>query len=143
MTLIRVNPFFELDKIAKRFEQIKDNFDKSNDNEIAYSMRTDISENKNTLYLTMELPGVTKNDINISIDNERKMTIKCSKRKPESLDNKTIIRNETKYGNFERSFVLANDLEENKINAKFENGILIIEIPKKQEIENEYEIKIN
>lgn len=143
MTLLRINPMVEFERMAKKLDEMSSIFEKANNDENIYSVRSDISEDEKMLYITLELPGVSKEDINISMDKDRTLTIKGEKKRSEEFANRNIIRNESIYGKFSRSFILSNDLDDSNINAKFENGILNISIPKKQKEEKEIKISIN
>ena len=143
MTLLRINPMVEFERMAKKLDEMSSIFEKANNEENIYSVRSDISEDEKMLYITLELPGVSKEDINISMDKDRNLTIKGEKKRSEEFANRNIIRNESIYGKFSRSFILSNDLDDSNINARFENGILNISIPKKQKEEKEIKISIN
>lgn len=143
MTLLRINPMVEFERMAKKLDEMSSIFEKANNEENIYSVRSDISEDEKMLYITLELPGVSKEDINISMDKDRTLTIKGEKKRSEEFANRNIIRNESIHGKFSRSFILSNDLDDSNINAKFENGILNISIPKKQKEEKEIKISIN
>lgn len=143
MTLVRINPYAELAKVAKRFQEFSNNLAEEQKNEITYSVRADIAEDESMVFINMELPGVSKQDINIAVDNDRKLIIKGEKKRNEDYANRNMIRSETNSGKFYRSFVLANDLDETQVNAKFENGLLTLSIPKKKKEEIEKEITIN
>ena len=143
MTLLRINPMVESERMAKKLDELSSIFEKANNEENIYSVRSDISEDEKMLYITLELPGVSKEDINISMDKDRNLTIKGEKKRSEEFANRNIIRNESIYGKFSRSFILSNDLDDSNINARFENGILNISIPKKQKEEKEIKISIN
>lgn len=81
-----------------------------------------------------EIPGLTKEDVNIKVE-EGVMTI-SGKHSTVLKGHKTeikYIRRELKHSSFKRSFELSDKLDSSKISAKFENGILNIVIPKKEE----------
>lgn len=143
MTLVRINPYAELAKVAKRFQEFSNNLAEEQKNEITYSVRADIAEDDKAVMINLELPGVSKQDINIAVDNDRKLIIKGEKKRNEDYSNRNLIRSEINSGKFYRSFVLANDLDETQVNAKFENGLLTLSIPKKKKEEIEKEITIN
>jgi HSP20 family protein len=71
------------------------------------------------------------------------LIVKGEKKREEEASKRSIIRCETCFGKFHRAFILANDLDETSINAKFENGLLSLSIPKKKKEEIEKEITIN
>lgn len=97
------------------------------------SFRTDIMEKENAYYVEAELPGFEKEDITIELDHNQ-LTIKAKRNQLEETkdeDNK-MIRQERHYGEFVRQFYVDNIIED-QIKAKLENGLLKIEIPKKHQ----------
>ena len=96
-------------------------------------MKCDIYEKDNTFYLEMDIPGFDKNDVDIQIDDNDYLTITAEKstNKEENQD-KNYIRKERFYGKYQRSFYIGN-INKNAIEASFENGILKIVMPKKEE----------
>jgi len=143
MTLLRINPMVEFERMAKKLDEMSSIFEKANKEDNIYPIHSDISEDEKNLYITLELPGLSKEDINISMDKDRTLTIKGEKKRSEEYANRNIIRIESTHGKFSRSFILSNDLDDGNINAKFENGLLNISIPKKEKEEKEIEISIN
>ncbi len=98
-------------------------------------MKTDIRELKDKYIVDVDLPGFEKENINLSIENGY-LNIHAK------VDKKEINKEEEKYvhrerfvGECSRSFYVGDDIKEEDINAEFKNGILKVEIPKKQ-IEN-------
>ncbi len=96
-------------------------------------MRTDIRENDNNYELGVELPGFNKSDINLSL-NDGYLTIaaKRDENRNEKDNNGKLIRRERFTGSAERSFYVGDDITEEDITARYENGILSLTIPKKQ-----------
>lgn len=95
-------------------------------------MKTDIKENSTGYELAIELPGFKKEDVSAELK-DGYMTIKAeTKTDNDSKDeNGKYIRKERYYGSCQRSFYVGDDITEEDIKAKFENGILMVTIPKK------------
>ncbi|MBP1996559.1 Hsp20/alpha crystallin family protein [Paenibacillus eucommiae] len=95
------------------------------------SFRTDIREKEYAYLIEAELPGFTKEDIEIDV-NDKYLTIRAARNQvEEEKDEKgTIIRRERHYGQFARQFYVEN-IEEDGIKAKLEDGVLKLDIPKK------------
>lgn len=89
----------------------------------------DISEMENGFEIRAELPGVSENDVNVSVTDNR-LTIKGEKRQEEEIDGKSYHRVERRYGSFQRSFTLPRHVESDGIKAQFTDGVLTLEIPK-------------
>ena len=94
-------------------------------------MKVDIKESDDKYLLEAELPGVNKKDIKIEIRNDI-MTISVESNEEIREERENYIRRERKYGSFRRSFSVE-DVEQDKIDARFENGALYLELPKKKE----------
>ena len=97
-----------------------------------FSPAVNVRETEKSFELEVAVPGLKKKDINIDL-NENLLTI-SSKIKEESGEVKDDFkRREFSYASFERSFTIPEDTDENKIEAKHEDGVLFITIPKKEE----------
>ena len=108
-------------------------------------MKTDIKEKKDKYIIEMDLPGYEKQNINLSLkDGYLSVTAKVENEKNEEDDEK-FVRRERFFGECSRSFYVGEGLTEEDIQAEFKNGILKIDVPKKEEkkeIETKYiEIK--
>lgn len=90
-----------------------------------------ISENEKSFHLELSIPGFNKEEIELAIDQE---TLKVSGEKKTSAeqDEKRYSRKEFSFQNFSRSFTLTESVDQEKIAARFEHGILLIELPKKE-----------
>src|SRR5919107_4232364 len=90
---------------------------------------TDVSEDANSLRITMELPGVNPDDVRLSLENNI-LTIRGEKKHQSDESNERVHRFERTYGMFERTFALPNTVDPEKIEARYENGVLLVRIPK-------------
>lgn len=106
-----------------------------------FSPKTDVFEDSDNYYFTFEIPGLTKEHVKLSVNEENILTIKGEK-KIERKDGLNFLRRELSEGEFERSFYLPEDTDSEKIKAKFENGVLNVTIPKLEEIKKEIEIDL-
>lgn len=89
----------------------------------------DITETETGFEIRAELPGVTKNDVHVSVT-DNLLTIKGEKRQEEKTDSDNFHRVERSYGSFQRSFTLPRNVETADIKAGFKDGVLTISIPK-------------
>lgn len=103
-------------------------------------VKCDIYEEDGVYHIEMDIPGYDKKDINIEVK-DGYLTVTASKEKEEENKTKNYIRRERTYGSFSRSFSLG-DIDVDKIDAKFENGILDIVIPKEEVVETKKTIEI-
>lgn len=98
------------------------------------SFKTDIKETPEGYVVHAELPGVNKEDINIDYNNNY-LTISAIKNNEFEEKKDNYIRRERSYGSVSRGFYI-NNVDKNSIKAKFDNGVLSIELPKKDLISN-------
>jgi len=141
MTLMRYNRP-DNDVASKRFSDIMDEFfnDALSARRDNFVPSIDISETDDSFLISAELPGMSKEDIDISLENGR-LAISGERSFEKEEKNKKFHRVETKYGSFERSFQLPDNVDENSISASYENGLLNITIEKsEQEVKKQIEI---
>ena len=95
-------------------------------------MKTDVKETDNSYELAIDLPGFKKEDINVQLDNGY-LTIAASKslEKEDEHEKSHYIRQERYSGSMSRSFYVGNDVKQEEIHAKYEDGILKLAVPKK------------
>ncbi|MBE9502586.1 MAG: Hsp20/alpha crystallin family protein [Proteobacteria bacterium] len=98
----------------------------------AMSPSVDIFREGNNVVVKAEIPGMTKEDINVTLT-EDKITISGEKKKEEKVEKKDYYRYESSEGSFCRSFHLPEDVQTDKAKAKFKNGVLEIKIPMTEE----------
>jgi len=94
----------------------------------------DIYEKENKIYIDAEIPGVVKEDIHVDVKG-RKLTISGESKTDNEVKDENNYRRERKYGRFERTFNLAFDIDPEKVDAKHENGILSLVIPRPEELQ--------
>jgi HSP20 family protein len=116
-----INNFFDTD-LSERI-----------DRSLKVMPRTNIMEKEDSYSVEMLVPGFSKDDFNLNVENDLLIvSAQKEENKEEKSDNKIIFR-EYNVQSFERSFTLSNDVDSNKIEASYENGILNLMIPKKKE----------
>lgn len=130
-----------MDLIPRKF-YLDDFFDNFVSTKETNNMNCDIYEKEGNYHIEMDIPGFDKKDIQIEAKNGY-LTITAEKKVENSDEDKkkNYIRRERRYGKYERSFYLG-DLESDKIEASFTDGMLKIVIPKKEESENKKFIEI-
>ena len=96
-------------------------------------MKTDIHENDSNYELAIDLPGFKKDEITASLDNGY-LTVSAAKEldKRETTENSKLIRQERYAGSMKRSFYVGEDVTEEDVRAKLEDGLLTLDIPKKE-----------
>jgi HSP20 family protein len=101
----------------------------------------DLYEEKDEVVAKAELPGMDKNDIQVSIS-DHLLTIKGEKKKDEEIKESDYYRSERSYGSFVRNVQLPKEVDTGKARASFKNGVLEIRLPKSEEAKKK-EIKLN
>lgn len=94
-------------------------------------VKVDITEGDNAYKVKAELPGVKKEDINVSIDGSQISINAEVKKEHEEKDGERVLRSERYYGKFSRSFALSQDVDESTAQAKYSDGVLELILPKK------------
>ena len=140
MSVLRIDPFRSFERSRQKMASIMSDLEKGINFEYGdIKPRVDIAEDNSNIFVYVELPGIQKEHVKISINEENMLTIKGIKNNVHT-ENQTIHRNERQYGEFERSFILPDNLKTDNISAKFDNGLLEISIekqdpPKPKEVE--------
>ncbi len=129
MTLIKFEPLKELENWNERIHKFFNDFPSADFN---YYPHLDIYDDEKNFYVNAEIPGVKKENIKITIQ-DNFLTITGEKKKEtEEKDKKNFYRSERVYGSFTRSFTLPEDINPDSVDAKFDNGILNIKISKSE-----------
>lgn len=103
---------------------------------------TDIKETETEYIIDMDVPGFKKEDISIETK-DGFLVVKSSSKKEETSEKENYLLKERKSISFTRSFKLPNNVNISDINAKMEDGILNIVLPKSEVVENSSKITIN
>ncbi|MHB8495172.1 MAG: Hsp20/alpha crystallin family protein [Casimicrobiaceae bacterium] len=97
----------------------------------APEIKIDVTEDDKTYHVKAEIPGVKKEDIHVAVEGNQ-VSISAEVRKDEEeKKGKTVLRSERYYGKHERSFTLMHDIDESKAEAKYQDGVLDLALPKK------------
>lgn len=120
------------------FDNFLDDFE---DNKFKKMMRCDIYEEGGDYNIVMDIPGFSKEDINIECDNGI-IKISCEKNEETNEeDDKKYIRRERRFERCERSFNFG-DIKEDEISAEYKDGTLTLRIPKAEKVETKKNIQI-
>jgi len=100
-----------------------------NDN---FSPKIDISEDDKNIYLEAEIPGLSKDNLKLTLQ-DNILTIEGEKKTGGETKEKNYFRSERSYGSFKRSFTLPENVDGDKVAAKFNEGVLEVTIAKLEE----------
>ncbi|MBI3480977.1 MAG: Hsp20/alpha crystallin family protein [Nitrosomonadales bacterium] len=126
--LARFDPFFNLDDVSNKFMMrplLR------GDTDFEPQIKLDLKEANGNYLVKADIPGVSKDDIHVTIDGNRVSISAELKREKESKDGERVIRSERSYGMASRSFNLADEVDPGKVQAKYKNGVLELTLPKK------------
>ena len=101
----------------------------------------DILENEHELVVKADVPDVDPKDLDIRVENNI-LTIRGERRFQKQVNENNYLRVERSYGSFARSFSLANTVNSEAIKADYQNGVLTLNIPKREEAKPK-QIKVN
>jgi HSP20 family protein len=155
MAIVRWNPARELDRwpsdffgIQREINRLFDDFFHGGtqaDGDLGLSYWTpavDIAEHADEYSVRVELPGVDKDDVKITLESNI-LTIRGEKKKETEEKGKNFHRMERAYGSFQRSFTLPTTVKSDKIDALYKDGILTIHLPKAEEAKpKQIEVKV-
>lgn len=92
---------------------------------------TDLSETDDAYTLTVDLPGLTKKDIEVSYQDHR-LTISGERKEESKEEGEDFLRQERYVGKFTRAFTMPTEVKEDKIKASFKDGVLTVNVPKSE-----------
>ena len=97
---------------------------------------TDVSETDTAYILRVEIPGIRKDELNLTVEGGH-LLIEASQKKDEAISKETrIIRRESSFDNFSRSIRLGSNIDSKAITAECKNGILSINVPKINDVQS-------
>jgi len=146
MTLVRWKPSnacdrYGLDKFFEGFFPAAGRAD-SGEVETTWSPRTDIAEKKDGFWLEIDLPGLEKDDIQITVQ-ENRLEITGERNRKEETEEDGYRRYERSHGSFRRVFRLPRGTDSAKIESTYNNGVLQVRIPKSEEaLPRQIEVKV-
>lgn len=144
--LVKYRPMTQLSNWEPDFDRWMDRFF---NNESVWSAEgrrlmpaMNLEESKDGFHLTLELPGMKKDDINVSLQ-DNMLTISGEKKIEDDSNDRNFQHRERIYGQFCRNVELPDMIDADKIQADYENGILRIDIPKSEKAKpKEIEVKV-
>jgi len=146
MTLVKwtPNPLSIFDEMNRMVRNVfNDDWDLPVYRDSIWNPAVDVKENEGSFVLTADIPGLTKKDVKISINN-RVLNLHGERKEEKENDDGKFYYRERHIGSFSRSFQLPETVNEDGIQASFRNGVLSIELPKLEEsLPKDLEIKIN
>ena len=136
MAIVKVDPFRELAAMQDRMSRLfGDAYLRDEDTGFrgTWAPAVDIYETEtHDLVLKAELPGMNREDIEVSVENST-LVLKGTKKFDADVKEEQYRRIERSYGTFHRSFTLPNTVDAGKVTAEFKNGVLAVKLPFREE----------
>jgi HSP20 family protein len=133
MSLIKWDPFRELNMFPVRFGRFLDKDWEKAMSTTAWNPSVDIFENDSDIVVKVEVPGMNAKDFDLRIENNVLM-VKGERKFEKETKEENYHRVEREYGSFSRSFALPTAVKEDQVTAEYKDGILKIVLPKKEEV---------
>jgi HSP20 family protein len=138
MAITRWDPFRDVLALQNRMNSIFQEYNRSNQGEgdslvsAAFVPPVDIYEDEHKIVLKLEVPGMQESDLDIELENNV-LTVKGERKFEKEEKEENFHRIERRYGSFYRSFTIPNTVNPDSIKAKYEAGVLRIELEKRAE----------
>jgi Molecular chaperone (small heat shock protein) len=138
MSIVRYDPFRDLrslqDEVNRLFStNLTRAFGEEGIARGAWNPSVDIYENKDQIVLEAELPGMKREDFDLSIENNV-ITLRGERRFEKKDESDNYHRVERAYGSFTRSFTLPQTVQAESVTAEYRNGVLRVVMPKREEV---------
>jgi HSP20 family protein len=143
-TIARWEPFRGVTTLQDQINRLfNDSFERAGEesNLTAWAPAVDIYETEHELVVKADLPDVDPKDLDIRVENNI-LTIRGERKFEKKVNEENYLRVERSYGAFARSFTLANTVNSEAIKAEYNNGVLTLSIPKREEAKPK-QIKVN
>ncbi|MGA2533278.1 MAG: Hsp20/alpha crystallin family protein [Candidatus Aminicenantales bacterium] len=138
MAIIRWDPFRDMTTLRERMNRLFEDMAASRGEEkdlttSSWAPAVDIYETENEVVLTAEIPGIEEKDIEIKVE-DNTLTLRGERKFEKETKEENYHRIERAYGSFFRSFTLPAFVDQDRIEAEHENGVLKIRMPKRAEL---------
>jgi HSP20 family protein len=110
----------------------KSSWDEAFENESWVAPKTNIYETSENYFLTTDMPGVSKK--NVKVEMEKGSLLVMGRIDYESVSTRKFVLQENEFGNFYRKFNISDSVDSNKIEARFDNGQLVVTLPKHERV---------
>jgi HSP20 family protein len=135
--IVRYDPFRDLrslqDEVNRLFSSNLRAFGEEGIASGVWNPSVDIYENKDQIVLEAELPGVKREDFNLSLENNV-LTLRGERKFEKRADSDNYHRVERSYGTFTRSFTLPRTVDAETVTAEYTDGVLRVMLPKREEV---------
>jgi HSP20 family protein len=141
MRLVRYNPLNELSVFRNAFDDFFTDAYRPRETKAWYPA-VDIKSNEETVELSVELPGINKEDIAVNIE-DKVLTISGERTFADEENKENYYRRERRYGSFKRAFTLSDDILTDEVTADYVDGVLKVTLKKDTVKEAVKQITVN
>src|SRR5436309_11132284 len=136
MAITRWDPFQELASLQNRVNGLFQDYGRTGQDELtttgSFVPAVDVYEDEHKVTLKLEIPGIKQEDVDVRLENNT-LTVRGERNFEKEEKEENFHRVERRYGSFARSFTLPNSVDSDIAQASYENGILKIELAKREE----------
>jgi HSP20 family protein len=135
MAITRWDPFREVVTLQNRLNSLFGNLNTETESALTTSSfipAVDVYEDEKKVVLKLEVPGIDEKDLDVSVENHT-LTVKGERKFEKEEKEENFHRIERRYGSFYRAFTLPTTVDTENVNAKYEAGVLKLELNKKPE----------
>jgi HSP20 family protein len=140
----RLEPFSEIDTLQRQMNRLFEKLMPTDGGErmsFAFTPAAELEETDDAIHLKLEVPGLEKQDFNIEATPES-ISISGERKSESKTEENGVTRSEFRYGKFQRVIPLPSQIQNNKVQAEYQNGILRLTLPK-AESEKHKTVKVN
>jgi HSP20 family protein len=144
MALIRWEPFREVETLQREMNRLFDSLSPSENSDhkgIAFMPAAEMHETQNTIELKLEVPGLEAKDIDVRVT-EQAVAISGERQSQTKTEERGMTRSEFRYGKFQRVVPLPARVQNDKVQADYNNGVLSLSLPKAEDEKNKV-VKVN
>ncbi len=144
MAITRWDPFREVVALQNRMNSLFGNLNNENESPLttaSFVPAVDVYEDEKKVILKLEVPGIAEKDLDVSVENNT-LTVKGERKFAAEEKEENFHRIERRYGSFYRAFTLPTTVDTESIDAKYDAGVLRLELKKKPEAQPK-QIKVN
>jgi HSP20 family protein len=135
MTLVRWQPFREIDHLQRDMNQLFEALDNRQEAFPTFAPAAEIEADSENIYLKLEVPGLTPEEIEVQV-NSNSVAILGERKEEKNTNQKGMKRSEFRYGKFHRTISLPEKIKNDGVVAKYKNGILNLTLPKAEDERN-------
>jgi HSP20 family protein len=145
MALVRWQPYREIESLQRQIEHLFDSMVPTGDGNfnsgVALWPAVEMNETPEAIHLKLEVPGLEAKDLDVQVT-QKAVSIKGERKFESKTEEKGVTRSEFRYGSFQRVIPLSAQIQNDKVEAEYKDGILTLNLPKTESEKNRV-VKVN